>query len=64
MRNSYPSRSLVHEVCTRNQSLFSKKRCFPKYGFFSLKMSAQAKNNLHRMFLKIFQVSDDEEMCE
>ena len=38
------------------------KRCFPKYGFFSLKMSAQAKNNRHSMFLKIFQVSTDEEM--
>ena len=23
----------------RNQFLFCKKRCFPKYGFFSLKMS-------------------------
>ena len=33
-------------------------------GFFSLKMSAQAKKNWHSMFLKIFQVSADEEMGE
>ena len=37
----------LHEACTRNLSLFCRKRCFPKYGLFSLKMSAPAKKNRH-----------------
>ena len=37
---------LVH--CTRNQSLFCKKRCFPKYRYFSLKISAQAKKKIDK----------------
>ena len=62
--NSYQSQSLVHKACTRNQSLFCKKHAFQNTVFFSLKMSAQAKKNWHGMFLKIFQVSADEEMGE
>ena len=41
----------VAKSCTRSlyvQSVFVlRKRCFPKYGFFSLKMSAQVKKNWH-----------------
>ena len=55
----------VAKSCTQSlyvQSVFVlQKRCFPKYGFFSLKMSAQAKKNWHSMLLKIFQVSTDKE---
>ena len=32
--------------CQRHQFLYCKKRCFPKYGFFSLKMSAKGKKTL------------------
>ena len=38
------------------------KRCFPKYGLFSLKISASAKKNRHTFFVTIFQVSADEGM--
>ena len=46
------SRNLVHKACTRIQNT----------GFVSLKMSAQTKRKWHSMFLKIFQVTADEEM--
>ena len=41
------------------------KRGFPKYGFFSLKMSAYAKKKIDTAcFVKVFQVSADEGMGE
>ena len=64
----------VAKSCTRTgahwwapdtkQSLFCKKYAFQNTVFLSLKMSAQVKKNWHSMFLKIFQVSADEEMGE
>ena len=58
------SREVLYTKLVRVISPFlPKKKCFPKYGFFSLKMSVQVKKkNLQSMFLKIIQVSADEEM--
>ena len=48
------------EILTCHEVLL--KRGFPKYGFFSLKMSALAKKIGTACFVKIFQVSADEGM--
>ena len=49
------------EILTRHEVLL--KRGFPKYGFFSLKMSALAKKRIDTAcFVEIFQVSADEGM--
>ena len=61
-------RALIkREIVTSREVLYSKlvhliSPCFPNKMLFSLKMSAQAKKTWHSMFLKIFQVSADEEM--
>ena len=45
-REILTSREVLYTKLVRViQSLFCKKKCFPKYGFFLLKMSAQAKEN-------------------
>ena len=49
------------EILTCHEVLL--KRGFPKYGFFSLKMSALAKKRIDTAcFVEIFQVSADEGM--
>ena len=61
-REILTSRKVLYtKFCTHNffLVLVLRKRCFQKYGFFLLKMSA--KNNWHSMFVKIFQVSADKE---
>ena len=55
-----PVWSLVDEVLHALSVLVLQKRYFPKYRFFSLKMSAWATKSWHSMFVKIFQVSADE----
>ena len=52
---------IKREILTSHEVLL--KRSFPKYRFFSLKMSALAKKNIDTAcFVKIFQVSADEGM--
>ena len=42
----------------------AKKDAFQKHGFFSLKMSVEAKKKWTQHFVKIFQVSADEGMAK
>ena len=44
-REILTSREVLHTKLVRVFSPCFPKRCVPKYGFFSLKISAQAKNN-------------------
>ena len=61
-REILTSREVLYTKLARVIVLVLPKKSLPKYGFFSLKMSPQAKKNRHSMFLKIFQDSTDEEM--
>ena len=54
-------KSWIQSLARVISSCFAK-RCFPKYGFFSLKMSALAEKNWDSLFVKIFEVSADEGM--